>query len=55
VVSSKLGARVVLRGILNLPLEEDAIPLDENGIVNTIIEAEPVQLAPGIEVESYVR
>jgi len=55
VVSSKLGARVVLRGILNLPLEEDAIPLDENGIVNTIAEADPVQIAPGIEVESYVR
>jgi len=53
VVSSKLGARVVLRGILNLPLQEDAIPLDESGIVDTIVEAEPVQMAPGIEVESY--
>jgi DEAD/DEAH box helicase domain-containing protein len=53
-VSSKLGARVVLRGLLNLPLEEEAIPFDENGITDTVVDAEPVQLAPGVEVEAYV-
>lgn len=51
IVSSKLGARVVLRGLLNLPMEEDAIPTDENGITDTVIEADPVVLAPGVEVE----
>lgn len=45
---------MALRGILNLPLEEDAIPVNENGIVDSIIEAEAVQRAPGIEIESYV-
>lgn len=53
VVSSKLGARVVLRGLLDLPLEEDAIPLDVNGITNTVVDAEPVQVVPGVEVEQY--
>lgn len=52
-VSSKLGARVVLRGLLDLPLEEDAIPLDVNGITNTVVDAEPVQVVPGVEVEQY--
>ncbi|KAG8858046.1 hypothetical protein FRB91_010520 [Serendipita sp. 411] len=51
IVSSKLGARVVLRGLLNLPLEESAIPLDETGITNTIVDAEPVRIVPGVEVE----
>lgn len=53
IVSSKLGARVVLRGLLNLPLEESAIPLDVNGITDTVVDADIVELAPGVEVERY--
>ncbi len=53
VVSSKLGARLVLRGLLNIPMEIDAIPVDDKGSTNTIIDANPVQLAPGVELELY--
>jgi len=52
IVSSKLGARVVLRGLLNLPMEEDAIPRDENGITDTVVNADPVGVAPGVVLET---
>jgi len=52
IVSSKLGARVVLRGLLNLPMEEDAIPRDENGITDTVVDADPVGVAPGVVLET---
>ena len=55
IVSSKLGARVALRGLLNLSMEEDAIPLDVNGITDTVVDAEAVQLAPGVAVEQCDR
>lgn len=53
---SKLGAQIIIRGILGLPIDIDALPDPEEDIVNipqTIVEAEPVQAVEGIEVEMY--
>ena len=55
-VASKIGACVVLRGILNLPIDEDAIPdPDHEDLLNipeTIVEASVVRAADGVVVEA---
>lgn len=32
-------------------MEENAIPLDENGVTDTVVEADPVVVNPDIELE----
>ena len=54
IVASKLGAQIVIRSILGLPIDIDAIPEGETEILDTIVEAEPVRAAEGVEVELYV-
>ncbi|KAH8117220.1 DEAD/H helicase [Phellopilus nigrolimitatus] len=54
VVSSKIGAQIVIRGILGLPIDVQAIP-DANVQIGaeSIIEAVPVRVVDGVEVELY--
>jgi hypothetical protein len=53
-VCSKLGAQVILRGILGLQIDEDAIPVqDEFCAFDTVVEAPSVRVAEGgITLES---
>ena len=54
-VASKLGAQVLLRGVLGLPIDIDAIPEQEDGIFTvTVVEAQAVRAVEGIEVELYI-
>jgi hypothetical protein len=50
-VSSKLGARVILRGILGLDVDADSIPIQINDAWNTVIEAQCVRPVDGVQVE----
>jgi hypothetical protein len=53
-VSSKLGAQVVLRGILGYSINLDAIPdMDPDSVPETVIEAESVRAVDGVEIEVY--
>jgi DEAD/DEAH box helicase domain-containing protein len=57
-VSSKLGAQIIIRGILGLPIDVDAIPdpdseCDGIQLPETIVEADPVRTAEGVELELY--
>ncbi|KAF8580679.1 P-loop containing nucleoside triphosphate hydrolase protein [Ramaria rubella] len=53
-VSSKLGAQVVLRGILGMATNLDAIPdVDPESVPGTIVEAESVRTIDGVEVEAF--
>lgn len=53
-VSSKLGAQVILCGILGLTIDLNAIPdYDPGSVPETIIEAESVRALDGVEVEVY--
>jgi DEAD/DEAH box helicase domain-containing protein len=55
-VSSKLGAQVILRGLLDLPIDLDAIsdPIEEyDPEMDTIVEASEVPGMAGIEIERY--
>lgn len=54
IVASKIGAQIVVRSILGLPIDIDAIPEGETEIVDSIVEAEPVRAAEGVELELYV-
>lgn len=57
VVSSKLGAQIVIRGILGLPIDMDSIPDPPESLVDppqSIIEARPIDAVEGVEVEYYV-
>ncbi|KAG8217199.1 hypothetical protein J3R82DRAFT_5282 [Butyriboletus roseoflavus] len=51
-VASKLGALLVLRGLLNLEINPESIPevVDETGF-DTIVEADYVRAMDGVEVE----
>ncbi len=54
-VASKLGAQVLLRGILGLPIDLDAIPeQDIDNYTITVVEAQTVRAVQGVEVELYV-
>lgn len=54
-VASKLGAQVLLRGVLGLPIDADAIPEQEDGSFTvTIVEAQTVRAVEGVEVELYI-
>jgi hypothetical protein len=33
-------------------MQEDAIPRDENGITDTVVDADPVGVAPGVVLET---
>lgn len=52
-VSSKLGALLVLRGLLNLEINPESIPerVDEETGFDTIVEADYVRAVDGVEVE----
>ncbi|KAG9318135.1 DEAD H helicase [Chiua virens] len=52
-VSSKLGALLVLRGLLNLEIDSESIPerVDEESGFDTIVEAAYVKPVGGVEVE----
>jgi DEAD/DEAH box helicase domain-containing protein len=53
-VSSKLGARLVLQGVLGVPIDADAVP-DMGGEVlasATVVEAQGVGVEEGVKVES---
>ncbi|KAI0709033.1 P-loop containing nucleoside triphosphate hydrolase protein [Earliella scabrosa] len=54
-VSSKAGALIILKALLNLPIDVDLLH-QEPGIVNdafeTVVEATSVRVAEGVEVES---
>lgn len=52
-VSSKLGALLVLRGLLNLEINPESIPkrMDEETGFDTIVEADYVRAVDGVEVE----
>ena len=57
-MSSKLGAQIIIRGILGLPIDVDAIPdpdpeFNSVHLPDTIVQAEPVRVADGVEVELY--
>ena len=55
-VASKLGAQIILRSILGLPIDVDAIPSTEDSqphAQNTIVEADPVRVVEGVEIELY--
>lgn len=53
-MSSKLGAQVILRGVLGLKLDLDAIPdIDLDSIPETVIDAETVRAIDGVELEEY--
>lgn len=56
VVSSKLGAQIVLRGIMGLPIDIDAIPDPEvlAELPETIVEAGTVRALDGVQVEYYI-
>ncbi|KAI6043047.1 P-loop containing nucleoside triphosphate hydrolase protein [Pisolithus marmoratus] len=53
-ISSKIGALVVLRGLLNLEIDVDTIPmqLNEHEAADTIVEADFVRPIDGVEVEA---
>lgn len=54
-VASKLGAQVLLRGVLGLPIDVDAIPEQEDGnFTITVVEAQTVRAVEGVQVELYV-
>ncbi|KAI9456100.1 hypothetical protein HD554DRAFT_2317614 [Boletus coccyginus] len=52
-VSSKLGALLILRGLLNLEINPESIPerVDEETGFDTIVEADYVRALDGVEVE----
>lgn len=52
-MSSKLGALLVLRGLLNLEINPESIPerIDEETGFDTIVEADYVRAVDGVEVE----
>ncbi|KIJ60621.1 hypothetical protein HYDPIDRAFT_32044 [Hydnomerulius pinastri MD-312] len=53
-VSSKIGALIILRGLLNLEINPDSIPdqVDEATGFDTIIEADYIRPVDGVKVES---
>lgn len=53
-ISSKIGALVVLRGLLNLEIDVDSIPtqVNEFDVADTIVEADFVRPISGVEVEA---
>ncbi|KAH7889934.1 DEAD H helicase [Phlebopus sp. FC_14] len=53
-VASKIGALVILRGILNLEVNPDSIPAatDEATGFDTIVDADYVRAVDGVEIES---
>lgn len=53
VVSSKMGAQIVIMGILNMPIDEIAIPDQDFTIVDSIVEAEPVRAEGNVQLELY--
>ena len=54
-MSSKAGALIILKALLNLPIDVDLLH-QEPGIVSdafeTVVEATSVRVAEGVEVES---
>ncbi|TDL27249.1 DEAD/H helicase [Rickenella mellea] len=54
-VMSKIGAQIIIRGILGLPINIDAIPDPESPVETpqTIIEADNVRAVDGVEVEYW--
>lgn len=52
-VSSKVGALLILRGILDLEINAESIPerVDEETGFDTIVEADYVRAVDGVEVE----
>lgn len=52
-VCSKMGAIVILRGILDLKIDIDSIPFEGTKAppVDTIVNAAPVRIAEGVQVE----
>ena len=53
VVSSKVGAQIVIMGILNMPVDEGAIPDQDFSVIDSIVEAEPVRAEANVQVELY--
>jgi DEAD/DEAH box helicase domain-containing protein len=52
-VSSKLGARLILRGILGLEIDVDAIPMQNGGFDwSTVVEATSVRVVGNVPVET---
>ncbi|KAF8475426.1 P-loop containing nucleoside triphosphate hydrolase protein [Gautieria morchelliformis] len=53
-VSSKIGAQVILRGVLGLAIDLGAIPdVDPDLVPETVVEAETVWAVNGVRVEVY--
>ncbi|EJD05721.1 DEAD/H helicase [Fomitiporia mediterranea MF3/22] len=52
-VYSRIGAQIVIRGILGLPIDVQAIPEGTSDGVDSIIQADPVRVADGVQVEYY--
>ena len=54
-MSSKIGAQIILRGILDLPIDVDAIPEDFGGTSHpdTVVLARTVRAIDGVHVELY--
>lgn len=52
-MSSKLGALLVLRGLLSLEINAESIPerVDEETGFDTIVDADYVRAVDGVEVE----
>ncbi|KAL5490199.1 HRQ1 [Sanghuangporus weigelae] len=53
IVSSKIGSQIVIRGILGLPINVEAIPVGESNGVDSIVEAQPIRAVDGVEIEYY--
>ncbi|EJD53252.1 DEAD/H helicase [Auricularia subglabra TFB-10046 SS5] len=51
-VASKLGAQLILRGLLGLPIELDSIPEQDHAFPRTIVEASSVSAIDNVHVET---
>ena len=55
-VSSKLGAQIIIRGLLDLPIDVEIIPdpdISTEMYPDTIVEAEYVRVLQNVEVERH--
>jgi len=53
-VSSKLGAQVILCGVLGLKTDLEALPnIDPESVPETVVDAESVRAIDGVQLEMY--
>ena len=53
-MSSKLGAQVILCGVLGLKTDLEALPnIDPESVPETVVDAESVRAIDGVQLEMY--